>query len=127
MIKQLKYSAVLLIILGLLFSIPIAAKTWSAHGAAPAIATGLLVIFSVFIGPISFAVAAAIDTDFVDTTSATSGTEAIVVSILGLVLVFAWLRSLARGTELTAAYLPVTGWALMGAYFCVSLVFTHAT
>lgn len=127
MVNQIKYSAFLLIFLGVLFSIPIAAKTWSAHGAAPAIATSLMVVVSVFIGPLSFVVADAVDVGFIDATTATTGTEAIGILVLGVALLLAWVKSLARGAGFSASYLPVMGWALLGAYFCVSLVFKHTT
>ena len=127
MINQLKSSATLLIFLGVLFSIPIIAKTLSAHGAVPALVTGLLVIALVFIGPISFVVAGAIETKFFIVASIATDLEVILILIFGLVLFLAWLKLLVRGPGYPVPYLPVTGWALMGVYFCVLQIFTHIT
>lgn len=127
MISQLKSSAILLIFLGLLFSIPIAAKTWSAHGAVPGLATALLVVVSVFIGPISFALSRAFETGFVASASIATDFEVILSLIFGVILFLAWVKLLARGSGYSVPYLPVTGWAFLGAYFCVLLVFAHTT
>jgi hypothetical protein len=127
MINQLKSSATLLIFLGVLFSIPIIAKTLSAHGAVPALVTGFLVIALVFIGPISFVVAGAIETKFFIVSSIATDLEVILILIFGLVLFLAWLKLLVRGPGYPVPYLPVTGWALMGVYFCVLQIFTHIT
>jgi hypothetical protein len=113
--------------LGMLFSIPIIAKTLSAHGAVPALVTGLLVIALVFIGPISFVVAGAIETKFFIVSSIATDLEVILILIFGLVLFLAWLKLLVRGPGYPVPYLPVTGWALMGVYFCVLQIFTHIT
>ena len=125
MISQLKSSAILLLFLGVLFSIPIVAKTWSAHGVVAALVTGLLVV--VLIGPISFIVAGAIDTSFAAADSTVTNLEAMLLLIFGVLLVFAWIKSAVRGSGSPVPYLSVTGWALMGVYFCVALVFTHTT
>jgi hypothetical protein len=127
MIDQLKRSAVLLVCLGVLFSIPIVAKTWSAHGAFPALVTGFLMIAAVFLGPLSFVVADSIETGFIAAVSVATYSEITLVLILGVVLVLAWIRSLVSGSGYSVPYMTVTGWALLGAYFCVSLVFTHTT
>jgi hypothetical protein len=127
MVNQLKSSAVLLVFLGLLFSIPIVAKTFSAHGAIPAVATGLLVLTLVFLGPLSFAVTGAIKMDSFVAASVATDLEGILISIVGLLLFLVWLRMLARGSGYSVPYLPVTGWALMGALFCVSQIFAHIT
>jgi hypothetical protein len=117
MINQLKSSAILLVFLGVLFSIPIVTVGFSVHGADLALLAGLAVIFLVFVGPLSFFFASSIATDL----------ELILVLIIGAVLFLAWLKALARGPGYWVPYFPVTGWALMGAYFCVSLFFAHAT
>ena len=127
MISQLKSSAILLLFLGVLFSIPIVAKTWSAHGVVAALVTGLLVVVAVLIGPISFIVAGAIDTSFAAADSTVTNLEAMLLLIFGVLLVFAWIKSAVRCSGSPVPYLPVTGWALMGVYFCVALVFTHTT
>jgi hypothetical protein len=125
MINQLKSSAILLVLLGVLFSIPIIAKTFSTHGVIPALVTGFLVIAFVFMGPLSFVIAGAIETDFFSAASIATDLEVLLISICGLVLFLAWLYSLVRGSGYWVPYLPITGWALMGAYFCVMQVFTH--
>ena len=117
MINQLKSSAILLVFLGVLFSIPIVTVGFSVHGAELALLAGLAVIFFVFVGPLSFFFASFIATDL----------ELILVLIIGAVLFLAWLKALARGPGYWVPYFPVTSWALMGAYFCVSLFFAHAT
>lgn len=127
MANQLQRSVFLLIVLGVLFSLPLAGKTWSAHGAGAAVATCLLVVISVLIGPLSFVVAHAVDEGFVGATFVATSVKTSVVLFLGVVLLVAWMKSLARRSGVLAPYLPVTGWALMGAYFCVSVVFAHTT
>ena len=127
MIKQLKNSAILLVFLGVLFSIPIVAKTFSAHGAVPALVTGLLFIAVVFMGPISFVVAGAIETDLIFSPSIATDFEVMLILMVGLALILAWLKLLVRGPGYSIPYIPVTGWALMGALFCVLQVFTHIT
>ena len=117
MINQLKSSAILLVFLGVLFSIPIVTVGFSVHGADLALLAGLAVIFLVFVGPLSFFFASSIATDL----------ELILVLIIGAVLFLAWLKALARGPGYWVPYFPVTSWALMGAYFYVSLFFAHAT
>ena len=127
MINQLKSSAILLVLLGVLFSIPIAAKTFSAHGAVAALVTSLLVVALVFIGPISFLFAGAIETKFFVAASIATDLEVMLILIFGLALFLAWLRLLVRGPNYSVPYLPVTAWALIGALFCVLQVFTHIT
>jgi hypothetical protein len=127
MIKQLKSSAILLVCLGMLFSIPIVSKTLSAHGIVAALLTGLLVIASVFMGPLSFFIAGLIATEIVFSGSIETDLEVILILILGVALFLAWVKALVRGPDHPVPYLPVTGWALMGAYFCVLQVFTHIT
>jgi hypothetical protein len=116
MINQLKASAILLVFLGVLFSITIVTVGFSVHGAELALLAGLAVIVLVFIGPLSFLFAISIATDL----------ELILICIFGVILFLAWLRALARGPGYGVPYFLVTGWALMGAYFCVSLFFAHA-
>lgn len=127
MINQFKSSAILLLFLGMLFSIPIVAKTLSTHGAIPALFTALLIIVSVFMGPLSFVVASSIETEFIFSGLIRTDLEVILVLVVGVVLVIAWAKAIVRGPGISAAYLPVTGWALTGAYFCVLQVFTHIT
>ena len=127
MIDQLKSSAILLLLLGVLFSIPIVAKTFSAHGAVPALGTGLLVLVLVFLGPISFAVNGVIKTDLFGTATIVTDLEIILVLTLGLALFLVWLKFVLRGPGYSVPYLPITGWALMGVLFCVLQVFRHIT
>ena len=116
MINQIKRSVILLVFLGLIFSIPIVTVGFSVHGADLALLAALAVPALVIIGPVSFFFASSIATD----------RELTLIFVLGLVLFLAWVKALARGPGFYVPYLPVTGWALMGAYFCVSLFFTHA-
>jgi len=127
MINQLKSSAILLVFFGALFAIPIFGKTLSAHGAVPALVTGLLVVALIFMGPISFVVAGAIQSDLFVSPSVATDLEVILILIFGLALLLAWFKSLARGPGHSVPYVPVTGWALMGALFCVLQIFTHIT
>jgi hypothetical protein len=117
MISQLKASLILLAFLSVIFSIPIVAVGYSVHGFDLALLAALGIIVLVFIGPISFLFASSIAT----------GLELTVIAVFGTVTFFAWLRTLALGPGYYIPYLPVTSWALMGAYFCVSLFFVHAT
>lgn len=127
MSNQLKSSAALLLFLGVLFSMPIIAKTFSTHGAIPALVTGLLVIAAVVVGPLSFVVAGSVATGFVFSGSIATDLEVILLLILGLALFLTWLNTVVRGPGHSVPYLPVTGWALTGAYFCVLQIFTHIT
>ena len=116
MTKPLKSSAILLLFYGLLFSIPIVTVGWSVHGPELALLAGLAVLIGIFIGPLSFFVASSIATDF----------ELIIIATLGAVIFLAWLRAIRRRTGYWVPYIPVSCWALLGAYFCISLFFEHA-
>ena len=117
MVNQLKSSAILLAVLALLFSIPIVAVGYSVHGQDLALLAAFAVIALVFMGPLSFFFASSIVTDL----------ELILIVIFGSALFLAWVKALARGPGHYVPYLPITGWALMGAYFCISLFFAHST
>ncbi len=117
MISQLKSSLILLVFLGVLFSIPIVTVGYSVHGPDLALLAALAVIVLVFIGPLSFFFASSITTDL----------ELTLIVIFGAALFISWVKALAHGRGYYVPYLPVIGWALMGAYFCVSLFFAHAT
>lgn len=114
--NQIKRSVILLLFLGSLFSIPMVTVGYSVHGADLAQLTALAVIVLVCMGPLAFFFANSIATDL----------ELLLIVVLGAVLFLAWLKALAHGPGRNVPYLPVTGWALMGAYFCVSLFFGHA-
>jgi hypothetical protein len=124
---KVRKSAFLLLFLGALLSIPLAAKTLSAHGAVPALVTGLLVIAAVALGPVSYLVASVVATNITIVARNATDTEFVLALAVGALLFLAWMRSVARGYEHSIPYLPVTGWALMGAYFCLSQVFPHIT
>lgn len=117
MIKQVVGSVILLLFLGALFAIPIMALCLSAHTVEPALIAGVLVLVFVFLGPFSFAFSNGIATDF----------QLTLISVLGVVLVLAWVRASLRDSAYWVPYTPVTGWALMGAYFCVLQLYQHAT
>jgi hypothetical protein len=123
--RHIKSSALLLVFLGVLFSIPIVTKTWSAHGAFPALASGVVVVALVFMGPISFLIANTVETASVLTTPAASGLEISLYLLAGLALFYVWLQSLRRGRGQSIPYIPVMGWAFLGAYCCILTVFTH--
>ena len=127
MIKQLKTSAILLLFLGALLSIPIVTKTLATHGTLAAFITGLAVIVLVVLGPLSFVVCEALDTDFAVALAITTNLEKVLVASLGLALLICWLKPLAREGNVSFPYISVTGWGLVGAYFCVLQVFTHVT
>ncbi len=114
--KPLKNSAILLLFLGLLFAIPIVTVGLSVHGPELALLAGISVVILIFIGPLSFLLASSIATDF----------ELVIIGITGTAIFFSWLRALLRKQDYWVPYMPVTGWALMGAYFCISLFFEHA-
>jgi hypothetical protein len=116
-ISQLKSSLILLVFLGVLFSIPIVTVGYSVHGPDLALLAALAVMILVFIGPLSFFFASSITTDL----------ELILIVIFGAALFISWVRALAHQRVYYVPYLPVIGWALMGAYFFVSLFFAHAT
>ena len=123
MISQLKSSVVLLAVLGLLFSLPIAAKTWSAHGALPAMATACLAFLAAYLGPLTLLIVALIPVGFLASTYEPSALELIVFMGCGAGLIVSWQQRLLRGAMLP--YLPVTCWALLGAYAPIMLVFSH--
>lgn len=125
--SRIKNSALLLVFLGVLFSIPIIAKTWSTHGYVAALITGVLVIAAVVVGPLSFLIAGSAATGFVFSGPSPNDLEVVVALALGLALVLFWARMVKRASGSSIPYLPVTGWALIGAYFCVLQIFTHIT
>lgn len=116
MISQLKRSVILLLVLAGLFSIPIVTLGYAVHGMDLALLAAAVAPLLVIMGPLSF---------FFASTLAT-GIELSCVAILGLLLLFFWVKGLARGPDGAMPYLPVVGWSLLGAYFCVSLYFAHA-
>lgn len=122
---NVRSSLILLTVLGLLFSLPIAAKTFSAHGALAAAGTALLVLFMVFLGPIAFALNDVIARNVAIASSLVSDTQVAVVLCLGVLLVIAWFTATLRRTVLAFPYLPVTCWAVVGALFCVLHIFSH--
>lgn len=124
---RVKRSALLLVFLGALFSIPLATKTMSAHGLLPALVTGLLVIAAVFLGPVSYIVAGAASSSLTIVANSATGTEFVLALVLGVILFLVWLNLLSRRSTQSIPYLPLTGWALMGVYFCLSRVFPHIT
>ena len=127
MISRIKGSALLLLFLGILFSVPIVAKTWSAHGVAAALATGVLVVLFVSLGPLCFALAGTVQTNLVDTKVLVAESGGVWVLLLGCVLFLLWVRRIRLDQGGSIPGVPVSGWALTGAYFCVLLVFSHAT
>lgn len=125
---RLKHNLILLICLGLLFSIPIVGKTWSAHGMAPALGTAILVVISTLLGPLAFLVGSLVDTGFVNTTYLTTSKELALLLGTGTLLFLGWIYLLfRRSARSTIVFLLVTSWALLGVYFCIVIVFTHTT
>jgi hypothetical protein len=125
---RLKHNLILLICLGLLFSIPIVGKTWSAHGMAPALGTAILVVSSTLLGPLAFLVGSLVDTGFVNTTYLTTSKELALLLGTGTLLFLGWIYLLfRRSARSTIVFLLVTSWALLGVSFCIVIVFTHTT
>lgn len=116
MTSRLLASAVLLVFLGILFSVPLITVAFAKHGAVPALIAGLMVLVSVFLGPLAFVLADPIVTNF----------ELILILIFGVALLLAWARALVRQPGYGVPYVSVTGWGLIGAYFCVLQLFAHA-
>ena len=118
MTNSVKSSLLLLLFLGVLISMPIVGLGLAVHDdiTLGLIAEVLIIVF-VFLGPLSFF--------FTDPTA--TDLERILVAVIGATLFLAWLRALGRKSRRTVPYLPVMGWALIGAYFCVSQVFVHIT
>lgn len=116
MINRLLASAVLLLLLGVLFSIPLITVAFAKHGVVPALIAGLMVLVSVFLGPLAFVLADPIVASF----------ELTLILIFGAALFLVWTRALVRKPGYWVPYLPVTGWGLIGAYFCVLQLFAHA-
>lgn len=126
MIKaKLKSSALLLLVLGLLFSIPVATKTFYAHGILAAFLTGLTVVFSVYLGPFSFVLTGFVESSFIRAVATTTTFEVVLMFVAGIVFMVTWWRSAMAADRSYFPYLPVTCWALISAYFWVSIVFTH--
>ena len=116
MINRLLASVVLLLFLGVIFSMPLVTVAFAKHGAVPALIAGLMVLVSVFIGPLAFVLADPIVTNV----------ELTLILVFGAALFLAWARALVRTPGYWVPYLPVTGWGLIGAYFCVLQLFAHA-
>jgi len=116
---------ILLVVLGVLFSIPIVSKTFSAHGAIPALVTAFIVVALVFLGPIAFVAGRVIEVDVFGAAAVATDFEILLISSFGLALLLAWLMLSRRGPGYSFPYLPVTGWALVGAQFCVWQIFVH--
>ena len=100
MINQLKSSAILLVVLAVLFSMPIVAIGYSVHGPDLALLAALAIIVFVFMGPLSFFFTSSIATDL----------ELTLIVVFGAALFLAWAKALARGQGYYVPYLPVTGW-----------------
>ena len=123
---RLRHNLILLICLGLLFSIPIVGKTWSAHGMAPALGTAILVVISALLGPLAFLVGSLVDTGFVNTAHITTGKELALLLGTGTLLFLGWIYLLfGRPVHSTFVFLLLTSWALLGVSFCIAIVFTH--
>ncbi|CAA0113569.1 Uncharacterised protein [BD1-7 clade bacterium] len=117
MISHLKYSAIFLGILGVLFSLPLIALSLSVHGIGHALMTGFLGMVLVLSGPLSAVLAGSNTTDL----------ELTFIIIFGAALLFSWLTLLMRRPSHWVKYLLLTGWALMGAYYGVLQVYVNAT
>lgn len=115
----------LLLLLGLLFALPIAAKTVSAHGWFAGLATGAGVVTAVLLGPLAFLLASAMNLDVFVTVPTVTGVGTLTALVLGAVFAALWLRRLQAGQRAGLPYLPVAGWALLGVAFCVWQVFAH--
>ena len=118
----------LLLSLGLLFSLPIVGKTWAAHGMAPALGTAVLVVVSTLLGPLAFLAGRMVDTGFVNTNDLTTSKELAFLLGIGALLFVGWIHLLfSRPARSTSVFLPLTGWALLGVSFAVAAVFTHTS
>ena len=125
---RLRHNLILLICLGLLFSIPIVGKTWSAHGMAPALGTAILVVISTLLGPLAFLVGSMVDTGLINTAYLTTGKELALLLGTGTLLFLGWIYLLFdRPVRSTFVFLLLTSWALLGISFCIAIVFTHTT
>ena len=113
---SVKVSVILLLALGMMFAIPIVAVGYSVHGYDLALLAAACVVVLVFLGPLAFLFASSLAT----------GAELIVLGVAGALVLSAWVKSAVRGLGRRVPYVPVTCWALLGAYFCVSLYFEHA-
>jgi len=123
---RLRHNLILLICLGLLFSIPIVGKTWSAHGMAPALGTAILVVISTLLGPLAFLVGSMVDTGLINTAYLTTGKELALLLGTGTLLFLGWIYLLfGRPVHSTFVFLLLTSWALLGVSFCIAIVFTH--
>ena len=108
-----------------MFSIPVATKTYYAHGALAAFLTGLTVVVSMYLGPVSFVLTGFVESSFIRAVTTTSTLEMTFMFVAGLVFLAAWWRGLRNPERATFPYLPVTCWSLISAYFWVAIVFTH--
>lgn len=127
MLPRIKSSLLLLVFLGILFAIPVTAKTFSAHGFLAAFGTGLLVIVAVILGPFTFALDGWIERNIAVATSVASDTQVWVLLAIGVVLILTWLTQHTVNKGHALPYIPTTCWALVGAYFCILHVFSHTT
>ncbi|WP_101757967.1 hypothetical protein [Oceanicoccus sp. KOV_DT_Chl] len=106
-INQVKGSAILLLFMGVLFSMPIVAVGYSVHGPDLAILAALLVVVLVFLGPLAFLFASTVATDV----------GLAIIAIVGVAIFLGWIKALRREGGHYVPYLPVMAWALMGRIF----------
>jgi len=115
--NQVKNSMLFLLALGVILSWPIVALSFSVHGIGHALITEVLGVVLVVLGPIS-ALADGLDAMKV---------ESVIAVSVGAVLVWSWVKLLKRRERRWLQYLPIVGWALMGAYFGVLQFYRYAT
>ena len=125
MSPKLKSSLLLLLVLGILFSIPVATKTYYAHGALAAFLTALTVVVSVYLGPLCFVLTGFVESSFIRSVATTSDLEMGFMFVAGLVFLAAWWRAVRVVDRPSFPYLSVTCWSLISAYFWLSIVFNH--
>lgn len=122
---KLKSSLLLLLVLGILFSIPVATKTYYAHGALAAFLTALAVVVSVYLGPVCFVLTGFVESSFIRSVATNSNLEMVFMFVAGLVFLAAWWRAIRVVDRPSFPYLSVTCWSFISAYFWLSIVFNH--
>jgi len=115
MTKQLKQSCIYLLFLAVLFASPIIAVGYAAHGGELALIAAIGAVVFVLLGPLSFL--------FASELASTVGL--IIISLFGALSFVFWLKALRRGPDSYLPYMSLTTWALLGAYFCIGLFFSH--
>ncbi|WP_460234983.1 hypothetical protein [Aurantivibrio plasticivorans] len=115
--NNLTLSVTILLVMGVISSIPLVLLSISAQGFGFALLTGLLAILLVFLGPLSIFIGA----------SSLSASTVLAGIIATVILGLSWHKVTKTETKTWYSSLPTISWGLCGIYFGVFYVLTNAT